>query len=429
MPFGLVNAPATFQRAMSVALRGCEQFTAIYLDDILIFSDCLEEHYEHLRQVFECLQRQRYHVRLTKCSFAQTEVPFLGHTLTQDGIRASDKRHTAFEAFRPPFVSSKQVKSFLGLTMWYKAFVPHLATLAAPLFSLTSTTRGFKWTPEATQAVEGIKRAMESLPTLGRFKAELDTRVTTDASMVGTGAVLEQRHEEYWKLIAFWSRKLRDPEIRYSATDLEWLAVVEAVSTIWRHFLEDRPFILRSDHCALARKLAKSSHDPPITPRQARWIGRLMPFPLTFQHIPGSENIVADALSRYPTPALYHVTIVSPPMFQCLHLVRTAAATDPEYDRAVRALEQGQEVQIRGWRARGATGRPELWHGLVVLPDQRIFVPKDEAIRTLLISSAHDPIVCGHFGLEKTLEKLTRHWWWHGIGADAQEYVKTCARC
>ena len=74
-------------------------------------------------------------------------------------------------------------------------------------------------------------------------------------------------------------------------------------------------------------------------------------------------------------------------------------------------------------------GRPELWHSLVVLPDQRIFVPKEDAIRTLLISSAHDPIVCGHFGLEKTLEKLARHWWWHGIGAEVQEYVKTCARC
>ena len=284
----------------------------------------------------------------------------MGHTLIQDGIRASDKRHAAFGAFRTPFVSPKQVKSFLGLTIWYKSFVPHLVTIAAPLFSLTSTIRGFKWTPEATQAVEGIKRAMESLLTLGRFKTELDTRVITDASTIGIGAMLEQWHEDQWKPVAFWSRKLWDPEVRYSATDLEWLAVVESVSIIWRHFLEDRPFTLQSDHCALAHKLAKSAHDPPITPRQARWIERLMPFPLMFQHIPGSENVVADALSRYPTPALYQVTIISPPMFQCLHLVRTAAAADPEYTRVIRALEQGQEVHIRGWRARGRSEKPEI---------------------------------------------------------------------
>ena len=82
MPFGLVNTPATFQRAMSVALRGCEGFTVVYLDDILIFSDNLEDYYHHLQRVFKYLQRQRYHVRLTKCSFIQTEVPFLGHVLT-----------------------------------------------------------------------------------------------------------------------------------------------------------------------------------------------------------------------------------------------------------------------------------------------------------------------------------------------------------
>ena len=116
----------------------------------------------------------------------------------------------------------------------------------------------------ASNAVVAIKEAMQSLPTLGRYKHELETRVTTDASAVGVGTVLEQLHGLEWRPVSFWSRKLRDPELRYSATDLEWLAVVDSVSIVWRHFLEDRPFVVRSDHCALARKLAKSAHDPPI---------------------------------------------------------------------------------------------------------------------------------------------------------------------
>ena len=100
---------------------------------------------------------------------------------------------------------------------------------------------------------------------------------------------------------------------------------MDSVSVVWRHFLEDRPFVVHSDHCALTRKLAKSAHDPPISACQARWIERLMPFPLTFQHIPSNENIVADALSRYPSPQLNNVTVISPLLFQYLHLLQSAA--------------------------------------------------------------------------------------------------------
>ena len=100
------------------------------------------------------------------------------------------------------------------------------------MFSLTSTTRSFKWNEDATRAVNAIKQAMVQLPTLGRYKHELETRVTTDASTVGVGAVLEQKEDGVWRPIAFWSRKLRDPELRYSATDLEWLAIVESITLV-----------------------------------------------------------------------------------------------------------------------------------------------------------------------------------------------------
>ena len=150
------------------------------------------------------------------------------------------------------------------------------------------------------RAVEALKRAVTQAPVLVRYDASKETRVTTDASSVGIGAVLEQKYEEGWKPVAFWSRKLKDPESRYSATDLEWLAVVEAVTKVWYHFLEDLAFTLRSDHQALSRKLHKSTHDPPISARQARWIERLMPFALTFEYVKRKENIVADVLSRHP---------------------------------------------------------------------------------------------------------------------------------
>ena len=158
----------------------------------------------------------------------------------------------------------------------------------------------------------------------------LPMRVVTDASKVGIGAVLEQNHGGHWRPTAFWSRKLREAETRYSTTDREWLAVVEAVSRRWRSFLEDRPFQVCSDHAALARKLLKSAHDPPLTDCQCRWVEALIPFPLTFQYIKGQDNCVADALSRCPAAA-NTVTLVKSLWVGLLRLLQAASELDPEY--------------------------------------------------------------------------------------------------
>ena len=250
--------PPPFKGLCQLPCEGCEDFTAVYIDDILIFSETLEDHFRHLDQAFACLKSQSYHARLSKCKFVTTEVPFLGHVLTPEGISAAERRHEILKGFPVPFDNAKKVKSFLGMVMWYKSFIPHVATLAAPLFPLTSLRSNFSWSEEATQAVQALKTALTDTPVLARYDREKPTRVTTDASTVGIGAVLEQRHDETWRPVAFWSRKLKDAETRYSATDLEWLAVVDAVTRTWYYLLEDIPFTVRSDHAALwAVSLAK----------------------------------------------------------------------------------------------------------------------------------------------------------------------------
>ena len=124
MPFGLVNAPATFQRAMSFALQDCAGFAICYIDDILVYSHNRQQHLEHLSRVFHCLGRHKYHVRLEKCQFMQSTVNFLGHVITPSGIQAADNRDEALQAFTTPFTNARQVQSFLGLIMWYKSFIP-----------------------------------------------------------------------------------------------------------------------------------------------------------------------------------------------------------------------------------------------------------------------------------------------------------------
>ena len=150
-----------------------------------------------------------------------------------------------------------------------------------------------------------------------------------------------------WRPVAFWSRKLKDAETRYSATDIEWLAVVDAVSLVWRHFLEDIPFKVRSDHKALERKLTKSAHDPPISPRQARWIERLMPYSLTFEYIAGGENCIADALSRYP-PQASSVTVVHSLLAGLLGRIKIAAEADQAYQKPQEGGTEGGSYFLPG---------------------------------------------------------------------------------
>ena len=344
MPFGLKNAPPTFQRAMTVALKGCEEFAIVYIYDILVFSQTHEEHINHLRQVLERLERESYHARLTKCVFLREEVEFLGHRLSAQGLQTSPAKLEALAAWQPPFRKAKHVKQFLGLVLWYKAFIPHLATIAAPLFPLTSSKTRFEWTAAATAAVRALQKKISQAPCLARWEPELPTRVVTDASKVGIAAVLEQKHGRGWRPVAFWSRRLKDAETRYHTTDREWLAVVEAVSRRWKGFLEGQAFLVCSDHMALSRKLLKSSHDPPITDRQSRWIEALMPFALTFEYIKGEDNTVADALSRCPVAAR-SVTVVKSVQFGFLGWMRLAARNDQEYQRR---LQEAAEDSFEG---------------------------------------------------------------------------------
>ena len=415
MPFGLKTAPPTFQRAMSFALKGCEDFATVYIDDILIFSRTREEHLKHLQKVFECLDQESYHVRLPKCLFLQKEVEFLGHRLTAEGLCASPSKMDALKAWQPPFQKAKHVKQFLGLVLWYKSFIPHMATIAAPLFPLTSTNKRFEWSEAATAAVRTLQKQVSQAPCLARWDSALPTRVVTDASKVGIGAVLEQKHDTGWRPIAFWSWRLKDAETRYHTTDREWLAVVEAVTRRWKGFLEGRPFLLCSDHMALSSKLNKSSQDPPVTDRQSRWIEALMPFALTFEYIKGKENTVADTLSRCPVAAR-SVTVVKSVQFGFLGWMRLAAQHDPDYQRLLLEAEKdfakGENIQ-----------------GLLRLPDGRWVVPRDDALRTSLLAEAHDSVASGHFGQLKTLKLLNRHWFWSTIQEDVREYVQSCVRC
>ena len=291
MPFGLVNAPSSFQRLMWHVLQGLEDFAVVYIDDILVFSHDYEEHMGHLTTVMERLAKFKLFLKPSKCTFAQRKLEFLGHQVSADGVTVPPERRDAIRRWKPPFATAKQVRSFWGMVSWYSEYIPHAAEIGAPLIALMATKgKKFAWSEEATAAVYHLQDLLMSAPVLKPWYSDLEARVTTDASLVAIAAVLEQCHKDGWHPVAYWSRVLKPPERNYSATDREWLAVVQAVSRKWRHFLENKPFVLRSDHAALGAKLTKTQPEPPDNDRHARWITRMQGYPLDISIHSGIEE-------------------------------------------------------------------------------------------------------------------------------------------
>ena len=416
MPFGLMNAPSTFQRLISKVLIGCEAFTSAYIDDVLVFSKDEDEHKTHLRKVFDCLSRHHLRIKPKKCEFFQTRISFLGHVLQNGQISVEYSKVEALEKWRGPLTTVRQVRQFLGLASYYRSFVPNFSTLAAPLSAMTRKDSRVVWSNDAQHALECIVSALKVSPTLLVWDSSRKTRVTTDASLVGIGALLEQldENDSKWKPAAFWSRKLLPPQTRYHTTDREWLAVVEALTNAWWFWLRDRDFILRTDHSPLKTLLQTPS--PHLSHRQARWVEKLQPYRFIFEHIKGDNNKVADALSRAPEFECKAIEIHCPPSLTKSQ-IKLAALTDHTYHAIDVTKLDGQ------WEL-----RDDIWHNINTTPI-RMILPNNMALREQVISELHETPLAGHLGVKKTYERVKTYFYWTGMKTHIDEFVQTCDTC
>ena len=415
MPFGLMNAPSTFQRLISRVLVGCEPFTAAYIDDVLVFSKDLDEHKSHLRAVLECLARHNLRVKLKKCSFFKEEMPFLGHVLQKGSVRVEPDKVAALQKWRSPLTTVKQVRQFLGLASYYRMFVPNFATLVAPLTHMTRKDARVLWSPQAQDAVNRVIEALQHAPSLVVWNPSRKARVTTDASLVGVGALLEQfdDSDSQWKPVAYWSRKLLPPQTRYHATDREWLAVVMAVTQTWWFWLRDRDFVLRTDHAPLKSLLQTPS--PHLSHRQSRWVEKMQPYRFEFVYLKGEANKVADALSRTPEFECSAIEIHAADQLNASDFVE-AARRDSTYSTPPSGSAQR-------WRKEG-----NLW--ITGSSSERcIWVPRDTSLRMKLISECHETPMMGHLGVKKTYARLSLRYRWEGMKKDVEEFVRTCDPC
>lgn len=293
MPFGLCNAPATFQRCMELIFRGLQwQTILIYLDDIIIFSSDIDEHFHHLQEVLKRLKNAGLKLKPSKCDLIKGEILYLGHIVGKDGVKPNPRIVEAVKTWKVP-TTVKEVQQYLGLCNYYRQFIRGFSEVAAPLSHLTRKEVAFTWTDEARTSFDKLKEALCTAPILAYPKPEGQFVLDTDASNIGIGGVLHQIQDGKEKVVAYASKKLDKSQQRYSVTRRELLAMVTFIHQ-FRHYLLGRKFSLRTDHAAL--KWLYNFKDP--QGQLARWIESLAQYDFDICIRAGMKHNNADAMSR-----------------------------------------------------------------------------------------------------------------------------------
>ena len=295
MPFGLANAPSTFQRLMELVLAGLHwEACLIYLDDIIIFSSTFDEHVNRLRQVLTRLRDANLQLNPSKCHFFQHEVECLGFIVSNEGIRTDPRKTEAVNDWpRPRTV--KEVRSFLGLCSYYRRFVKNFADIAAPMYQLTQRDAVFDWNLACEDAFVSLKQALVHPPILCYPSEDATFVLDTDASNVGLGAVLSQVQDGKERVVAYFSKSLSPAERRYCVTRRELLAIISSVKH-FHHYLYGRHFLIRTDHGSLQWLLRFKRPEGQL----ARWLETLYMYDFTIEHRSGRLHGNADGLSRRP---------------------------------------------------------------------------------------------------------------------------------
>lgn len=291
LPMGLKGSPATFQRLLNCVLSGLQGLKClVYLDDIVIFGSSLKQHNERLIDVFDRLREHKLRLKPDKCQFLRKEVAYLGHLVSDDGIKPDPQKISAVKEFPTPN-NVKCLQRFLGLASYYRRFIPQFSSIAKPLFELLKKDVSFIWSDVVHNSFEQLKEKLTNYPVLKYPDFNCEFNLTTDASGTALGAVLSQGDQDL--PIAFASRTLNRAERNYSTIERELLAIVWSVNH-FRPYLYGKKFNIYTDHKPLIYLF--SIKDP--SSRLMKFRLKLEEFEYEVKYKPGKTNNVADALSR-----------------------------------------------------------------------------------------------------------------------------------
>ncbi|UYV78935.1 hypothetical protein LAZ67_17000317, partial [Cordylochernes scorpioides] len=415
MPFGLCNAPATFERNMENMLGNLRwQICLCYLDDVIIYSSDFSTHLKRIEAVLKCFREANLKLNNKKCQFAFEELEILGHITNQHGIKPAEQNIKAIRDFPRP-KKIKEVQSFLGMCSYYRKFIKGFSKIADPLTSLIKKNVPFTWTENQEKAFQTLKVALINPPILGHFDPNAITYIHTDASNIGLGATLVQKFGDKEKVISYLSRTLSKPEQNYSTTEKECLAVVWSMSKL-RPYLYGRHFKIVTDHHALC--WLKNLKDP--TGRLARWALKIQEYNFEIIHKSGKKHLDADGLSRGPLPENEWDED-----YERLFLNQIIDEKDDFIENIKENLSGNKRSITQNFKEENGclykkNPNPEGRAWLLVVPKKR---------RKEVMSEYHNHMLNGHLGVARTTYRLKNKYYWPSMLRDVSEFVKTCHLC
>ncbi|KAI5351553.1 hypothetical protein L3X38_004444 [Prunus dulcis] len=436
MPFGLCNAPATFQRCMmSIFSDMVERFIEVFMDDFSVFGDSFDQCLHNLSKVLARCEHTNLVLNWEKCHFMVNQGIVLGHVISSKGIEV-DKAKIDLIASMPPPTSVKEVRSFLGHAGFYRRFIQDFSKIARPMCNLLAKDMDFVFDQDCENAFNTLKKMLTTAPIIIPPDWSLPFELMCDASDYAVGAVLGQRVDKKPHAIYYASRTLNDAQLNYSTTEKELLAVIFALEK-FRSYLITNKVIIYTDHAALKYLLAKKD----AKPRLIRWILLLQEFDLEIKDKKGSENVVADHLSRlvhvsneeedslplresFPDEQLFSIYALNSlnPLPWFADIVNYLCTNE-----LPTGLSTFQRDKLRKQARYYFWDDPYLFKHC---PDQVIRRCVPEGDFKSILEFCHSHACGGHFGAKKTASKVLQSgFFWPTLFKDAYVFCASCDRC
>ena len=496
LPMGLKNSPPTFQKVMSNTLKSCRSFALVYLDDIIVFSTSYEDHLIHLEKVFTALQDRNFVLNPPKCELFATQINYLGHTISKTIITPMDDKIKAILDMKEPRTLAAANK-FIGALSWYRKFLPSFATAAAPIHAVTNLTKTnrhiFSSKFAQSKAFEELKQLLVSKPLFLHYPVDNHPVIlTTDASAIGIGGVLQQKIDGNIHNLYYHSQLMTPTERKYSTIEKEALAIFKCFVRM-RPLLLGKSIIIMTDHCPLCHIMTKTVKNA----RVDRIANLIQEYNIEqVLHISGRHNCLPDFLSRFPRELdddlfdieygldsknesqhstsstaniLAHMVlrprvnnkvvkdiVVTDSSTSSIdqnssllldtnsqsHSTKSCVFTSNYFDLVKLKDEQQKDKRIHyiieQLRAHQKNIPFVLKGGILYklhLPSRsskskiRVIYLPSSMIRTLLYAIHDDPMSGGHFSFERTYHKLKHHYWWPDMKQSIRRHIQSCLLC
>ena len=421
LPFGLTDAPATFQQLMNDIFRDqLGDFVVVFLDDIMVYSNTFEDHVRHVQIVLDKLREYKLFAKLSKCDFFQKEITYLGHHISRSGVSIDKSKIEAVLNWPRPS-NVKDVRSFLGFVGFLRRSLQNYSSYTAPFTDLLKgitrkSTKPIEWNASLEETFNKLKSLIVNAPTLAIPDPNQTFEVETDASDYAIGAALFQ----IGRPIAFESKKLDSAQRNYSVQEKELFAIIYALKK-WRHYLYGSKFTVLTDHKSLQYFLSQKNFEG----RKARWAELMQDFDFEIRYRKGALNSVADALSRIPEINALSFVEFNNDLFDLIR-GKQKYLDDRTFSKFWKRAETGIDVDY------GTTSTPKnlyyVANGLLYR-NSKVCIPHIKDIKNKILYECHDAPSAGHPGVQRTLALIKARFFWPKMKPEVEAYVIRCPQC